>query len=373
MSRRILEMVRAMARAGNQSWLVHPLRGIGRQHGHAGFLPTPEYAHRIHAFALNLKALVPFARYPIHRNEAYRPFFIIGSGRSGNTLLRRILNAHPSFHIPPETYVLGIVVKRYWQVAHMEWKDIVHFVYSSFQFHEEFEMFDIANLPELVRQVQSVEHNRRSLAFILNAFYEWHAQQHGIQFERWGDKTPINAFALRRIHKVFPNAQFIHIVRDGCDAVASYLEAGIYQSVEQAAWRWRSAVGSCRRFGKANARSYLEIRYEDLVTEPRQTVMAVCSFLGAPFDERALQPPEDPARLGDVPRRQRHSEVLKPISASKIGKGRKALSTDQKKLISMIIGRQMAELGYADCMAGTGATDDRHGPPAGPYRKSSHA
>jgi protein-tyrosine sulfotransferase len=96
------------------------------------------------------------------------------------------------------------------------------------------------------------------------------------------------------------------------------------------------------------AKSYLEIRYEDLVTEPRQTVAGICAFLGTPFDECVLQPPEDPARLGDVPRRQRHSEVLKPISTDRVGKGRQALSEEQKRLVSAIIAKQMAELGYAD-------------------------
>ena len=347
MNRRNSEPYERAERGDLRAWLVRRLRAISRQHTQTG-VPAREHLHRAHAFAINLKALVPFARHPLHRDEPYRPFFIIGSGRSGNTLLRRILSAHPSLHIPPETYVLGTVVKRYWQVSHMGWKDVVEFIYSSFQFHEEFETFDIPNLAELVHEVQSVEPKRRSLAFIINAFYEWHARQHGIQFERWGDKTPINAYALRRIHKVFPNAQFIHITRDGYDAVASYLEADIYRSVEEAAWRWRTAVASCRRFGKANARSYLEIRYEDLVTEPRQTVMGICAFLRVPFDEGVLKPPEDPAALGDVPRRQRHSEVLKPISTDNIGKGRKALSAEEKRLVNAIIGKQMAELGYAD-------------------------
>jgi protein-tyrosine sulfotransferase len=307
----------------------------------------PEYLHKGYAFATNLKFLVPFARYPIHRNEPYYPFFIIGSGRSGNTLLRRILASHASYHIPPETYVLGAITKKYWQVAHMDWNDIVPFIYSFFQFHEEFETFDVKNLSELVRTVQRAEQNQRSLAFIINAFYGWHAQQHGMSFERWGDKTPLNVYALKRLHKVFPKAQFIHIVRDGSDVVASYLEAGIYQSAEEAAWRWRTTVGLCRRFGEANPRSYLEVRYEDLVTEPRRTVAGICAFLGTTYDDRMLELPDNAAQLGDVPRRQRHREVLKPISADNIGKGRKALSEEQKRLVNAIIARQMAELGYA--------------------------
>jgi protein-tyrosine sulfotransferase len=311
----------------------------------------PEYVHKGYAIATSLKCLLPFTRYPVHKNEPYNPFFIVGSGRSGNTLLRRILASHGSYHIPPETYVLGAVITRYWQVSHMDWDDIVPFMYSFFQFHEEFETFEVKNLSELVRTVRRAEQNQRSLAFIINAFYEWHARQHGIAFKRWGDKTPLNVYALKRLHKVFPNAQFIHIVRDGGDVVASYLEAGIYQSAEEAAWRWRTAVSLCRQFGQANPGSYLEVRYEDLVTEPRETVGRICAFLGTPFDERMLELSEDTARLGDVPRREHHSEVLKPISADRIGKGRKALSEEQKRLVSAIIAKQLAELGYADLRA----------------------
>ena len=45
--------------------------------------------------------------YPLHRSEDIHPFFIIGPDRSGNTLMRRVLEAHEDVHIPPESYVLG--------------------------------------------------------------------------------------------------------------------------------------------------------------------------------------------------------------------------------------------------------------------------
>jgi protein-tyrosine sulfotransferase len=251
----------------------------------------PEFVHRIHDFTVAVRSLAPFAHCPLQRNEPYRPFFIIGAGRSGNTLLRRVLTAHPAFHIPPETYVLPRIVKRFRRVSHMEWADIIHFIYAFFQFHEEFETFDVRNLSDLVHRVASVDKKKRSLAFIINAFYEWHAQQHGLSFERWGDKTPLNVFGLKRIHQVFPKAQFIHIVRDGCDVVASHLEAGICDHAEEAARRWRTAVGLCQSFGRAHPHACLEVRYEDFVTGPQETTAAICAFLGVAFDECMLECP----------------------------------------------------------------------------------
>ena len=53
------------------------------------------------------RRIVTGQRVPLNRDEGYRPFFIVGSGRSGNTLMRRVLQTSPELHIPPETFVLG--------------------------------------------------------------------------------------------------------------------------------------------------------------------------------------------------------------------------------------------------------------------------
>ena len=51
--------------------------------------------------------------YRLRGQERYRPFFIIGAARSGNTLLRRVLYAHPEIHIPPETFVLRAAIRKF--------------------------------------------------------------------------------------------------------------------------------------------------------------------------------------------------------------------------------------------------------------------
>ena len=300
--------------------------------------------------SVSIKALFPFWRYPLHRHEGYRPFFIIGSGRSGNTLLRRILNNHSSLYIPSETYVLGSAIKVYRQTAHMKWNYIVSLVYSLFQFHPEVKAFQVDTLFKLVENVKTAPREKRSLAYLINSFYQWHAKEIGVGYDRWGDKTPINVFALERIYHVFPDAQFIHIIRDGCDVVASYLVSGIYSELDAAAWRWRTSVNLSRRFGKNHPRAYLEIRYEDLVTNTRNTVETVCKFLGVKFEENMLLCKDNLPVNDDMRIRAHLQDVLKPITLVNIGKGHKQLTKEQKELLDRMIRNDLENLGYPPCV-----------------------
>lgn len=210
-----------------------------------------------------IKLISPFDGYPLHLNEQIHPFFIIGSGRSGNTLLRRILYNHSTLHIPPETYVLGNGIKFFSVNRKLLWRELVFSTLAQFEYYPEFETFEISLRP-LAWKLIHLPPDKRSLAFILDAFYRYHAEQHKIVCQRWGDKTPINTFALDRIYSVFPEAQFIHIIRDGCDVVASYRKARIYTNILEAANRWVSAITVAQNFIKSHPENCLEIRYEEL-------------------------------------------------------------------------------------------------------------
>ncbi|MEO7677469.1 MAG: sulfotransferase, partial [Verrucomicrobiota bacterium] len=159
--------------------------------------------------------------YPLHRGELHRPFFIVGSGRSGNTLLRRLLQASPEVHIPPETYVLGKVIRAFRKYRWiLPWEQLINLTLAIFEFYPEFDKFEVSLRP-LAQRLQDAPPGSRSLALMLDALYRFHGEQTGKTFSVWGDKTPNNSYALDRIVSVFPRAQFIHILRDGGDVVPS--------------------------------------------------------------------------------------------------------------------------------------------------------
>ncbi len=309
----------------------------------------PEIVHKFHDLLVRVKTAIPFIGYPLHRNGNYNPFFIIGSGRSGNTLLRRILHAHSELFIPPETYVLGRIIKLFRQYSNMKWSDLVSLIYSRFQFHPEFFIFGIDSLQPLANKVSKCDKRKRSLAYIINSFYLYYAEVHNIKKQRWGDKTPINTFCLDRIYSVFPKAKFIHIIRDGCDVVYSYVNAGIYNEYTEAALRWKISVKLARKFGNKHPENYLEIRYEDLVNNPEKEIKKVCDFLEIDFEPQMINSENIADKLGDVAVRKHHANVYKPINKENIGKGRKKMSLEDKIQIDKIIGKELLQLGYKLC------------------------
>ncbi len=310
----------------------------------------PESLYYIIDLLLPLKQLICCVPYPINRKESYQPFFIVGSGRSGNTLLRRIFYAHPALHIPPETFVLGPSIRLFRQYRNsMKWADLVYLILSQFEFHPEFETHEISLRP-LAGQLVDIPEDSRSLAFILDSLYRYHAKEKGVECKRWGDKTPINTFVLERLLSVFPNAQFIHMIRDGVDVVSSYLQAGIYSDLESAANRWVASIKAADKFARRHPEIFLEVHYETLTEEPFKTVSEICDFLNVEHDpglvDSMVNSREWAPELGDVAMRKHHSAVSQPISNKSIGRGRQYLSTAQKQQLQELIGSELARLAY---------------------------
>ncbi|MGE5216459.1 MAG: sulfotransferase family protein [Chloroflexota bacterium] len=99
----------------------------------------------------------------------------------------------------------------------------------------------------------------------------------------WVSKTPSLVRRLDLLHKMYPDCAIIHIVRDGRDVALSTISVRLGpKNVRHAARRWKDMVLSSRRLEKN--RRYLEIRYEELITAPEQTLDSVFTVLG--FDER---------------------------------------------------------------------------------------
>jgi protein-tyrosine sulfotransferase len=304
----------------------------------------------LHDLLLRMRAGIPGVGYPLHGTECYAPFFIIGSGRSGNTLLRSVLQSHPLVHIPPETYVLGQVIKVYRRFSGTDWRELVKLILAEFEYHPGFSMFQVSLRP-LCQRLIEVEKEHRNLAYILDAFYRYHAAEFKPGATIWGDKTPTNTFSVFRIRKVFPHARFIHMVRDGCDVASSYLEMGGYTSLEEAARRWAVSVKLAQRFGASFPETYLEIRYEELVKNPERVVKDACNFLGISYSERMLSAGRTEARLVDVETLPHLQNVGNPISTSGIGRGRRMLTPNQKLALDRLIGDDLEALGYQRCTA----------------------
>ena len=298
-----------------------------------------------HDLVVRLGKILTRKAHPLHQNENISPFFIVGAGRSGTTLLRRILVASKQVHIPPETYVLAQVIEYYRRNAYQDWESLVLHCMALFEMHPEFDTFQITLRP-LLPKLHALPETERSLAKMLDMFYRYHAEQTGVVCERWGDKTPINTFALDDIYAVFPQAKFIHLLRDGVDVVHSCVQRGLVANLKGAALRWQHALKAVECFREKHKEACLDVRYEALVSQPDDIVQALCDWLEVDYKPSMIDESGHAAALGDMDYTHYQSSLEK-VSSKHIGQGRKALALQDQHELQVLIGKDLQRLGYA--------------------------
>jgi protein-tyrosine sulfotransferase len=286
--------------------------------------------------------------YPLRHpsSDQVGPFFIVGSGRSGTTLLRAILTGHPALDIPPESYVLPSVIRGFQGFSFLPWDFLVPWVMAKYETHPEFDTWH-TDLAEASIAALHLEPAHRTLRAILDEVYGAYTLRVGKGRCRWGDKTPLNTLHLSTIYAAFPDAQYVHLLRDGRAVAASYVCAGLYSSAVEAAIRWESSVQAARKLGRRlPARQFMEIRYEDLVIMPRDTIARVAEFLGVKMVDAMLKPWERAGSLGDAPQHEHHRGIFEPITAKKIDQWKESLSPEQLAQIEAAVGQTLKNAGY---------------------------
>lgn len=269
------------------------------------------------------------------------PLMIVGAPRSGNTLVRRVLLASGQIYIPPETYVLGEIIENWRRWVLLPWRDKVWLFCAYFDRHPHRDELDVQSLSPFANHAAHWPRKDRSLRALLDAFYRFLAAQHGYGATRWGDKTPWNTMHLKSISRFFPDAVYLHLIRDGRDSVSSQVQAEM-RDVTEAARRWVSANDMCDRY--LPRQRTLQMRYEDIVSDPEACFARIFDWAGLRFEDRFLR--DVPHRLGDVTMREHHASVLKPITPASIGGWKSRLSPDQITALPPPFHTMMARLGY---------------------------
>ena len=180
-------------------------------------------------------------------------FFIVGSARSGTTLVRLLMNAHPMVVVPPES---RFIVEFWTGEDTVEVKPFL----DRLAIHPRFRVWDLP-ISDVAAEVR-VE--RMPYALLIEKVYEAYARPRGKPI--WGDKTPRYIEHLGLLRRLFPDARFIHVIRDGRNVALSYADVPFGpKSVAAAAELWSRRVSSGLSARKTIPKeSYLEVRYEDL-------------------------------------------------------------------------------------------------------------
>ena len=202
------------------------------------------------------------------------PFvFVVGKGRSGTTLVRAMLTAHPDMAIPPETHFIMRLAER--PGVAREGRVNVGVLVDRLKGHHGFAKMGLDH--EDVRQ-QLESSGPPSYADAIRTIFGMYAASK--QKPRYGDKTPGHVMHIPALAEMFPEGRFIHVIRDGRDVLLSNLETRFGSAdVAEGALVWRRVVAEGRRAGaELGADRYCEVRYEDLLDDPEGQVRRLADF-----------------------------------------------------------------------------------------------
>lgn len=268
----------------------------------------------------------------------------VGCGRSGTTLLRNIFDSHSALAMTHESHFIGPMArvrKRYETGSGFDVDAFVTDLYRDANF---------------VRQGLGVDTVRSALgsarpdnyAAAVRAVFAAYAASSGKRL--YGDKTPGSVTQIDLLAELFPEARFVHIIRDGRAVALSYLERPEWGpgTMSEAAHHWKNRVERGRAAGRTlGPERYMEVRYEDIVTTPEIVARQVCEFLGLEFEEAMLQYHEKSAEfIANTKDPGAFKNLSKPITAG-LRDWEDEISGSDQQLFEAIAGDLLTELGYS--------------------------
>jgi hypothetical protein len=223
------------------------------------------------------------------------PVFIVGAPRSGTTLLQYMLRSHPALSLPTgESHFFIPLYRNAAQFGDLSQAENVRRVLRAMEAQSaEFLYTDLHGLKFDVETLtrEFVAEGRHTMRDIITGLFEKNAA--GEHKPRWGDKTPYYVLHIAKLLEWWPDAQVIHIIRDGRDVALSMFarrhDFGAYNTYH-AAREWEKYVEAGREQGQQlPASQYLEIRYEDMIGDQKSALQTICAFLGEAYSDDLLE------------------------------------------------------------------------------------
>jgi Sulfotransferase family len=278
--------------------------------------------------------------------------FVVGCGRSGTTLLRLMLDAHPDLAIPPESHFLsrfGHALERYRSSdGGVDPERLAGDILRT-------TTFAAWGVPDgdVLARVRALP-APASFADVVDAVYTSYAEPRGAR--RWGDKTPRYVLDIPLFDRLFPGSRFVHIVRDGRDVAMSLRTVRFGPSDPMnAAGFWERRVRAGRRDGgRLGAGRYAEVRYESLVSDPEAELRAICATIDLAWDPSMLEYHRTVDEALPDDRRSQHRHEGRPPTAG-LRNWRTEMSPTDVAAFEAVAGALLDELGY-----------ERGAPPPGP-------
>jgi len=214
----------------------------------------------------------------------YRPVFIAGCDRSGTTLLGDLLgSSHWTITTPESQFVHELLL--HLQLSSFETpRAATHWLLNHFRYAA----WDLRLNADELENLLQLDNPRATIEAIVHQYVkQTHPEK--VNADVWIDHTPDNFKYYSQLKSIFPEARFIHIVRDGRAVCASIrpLEWGP-NNAYTASRHWAERLQQALIVESAEADNCYRVRYEDLITHPEKTLRQLCEFIEFPFDKAMI-------------------------------------------------------------------------------------
>jgi Sulfotransferase family len=278
----------------------------------------------------------------------FAPVFVLGSPRSGTTLLYDMLLSSGGFAVYlAESNVFNVLAPRFGDFASRETRQRVLTAWLNSK------LFRATGLPSAEIEKKILENCHNAGDFLCVVMNEM-ARAQGAQ--RWAENSPEGLLHLPAIKRQIPGALILHIIRDGRDVAMSLgkvkyvrpLPWEEHQSLLGAGAYWEWMVDRGRQYGSSFGGDYYEVHFEDVISSPQKTLDGIGRFLDHDLDYNRI-------------RRVAYGSVTKPNTSfraespetghSPVGRWKKGFTPKQLAKFERMVGETLRNLGYETSVA----------------------
>lgn len=290
---------------------------------------------------------------PSVSGKSKRPVFVLGSPRSGTTLLYHMILSAGNFAIyRTESNVFNLLMPRFGDLSKLGNRQALMKVWLGSK------LFTRSGLDAAEIEKKILEECKSGGEFLRIVMGEI-ARKQGV--ERWADSTPDHLLYLAAIKQAIPEALVIHILRDGRD-VALSLEKQRWirpfpwdrdKSVLVAGLYWQWFVNKGRENGRRLGGDYTELHFEDLIQNPRPVLAKLGEFIEHDLDyDRILK-----VGIGSVSDPNTSFQQSSGDSGfNPVGRWRNNFASEQLAAFESLMGGTLTTLGYELATKGTAPT-----------------